>query len=160
MEFDAFGFFISILNFSVMFALFYHVVITPMEEAVAVRRKKVTSRLDEIRETLATAEKLENETKSQFAKLEAEKAEMRQAAEHEIARVQEQLTTNAEQDAQHLVAKTQRELDKNRQETLAALNQQLTDRAMQQVENLLSKAFDKQAQHASAVQVIGKVGAR
>lgn len=50
MEFDAFGFFISILNFGVMFALFYHVVITPMEEAVVVRRKKVTSRLDEIRE--------------------------------------------------------------------------------------------------------------
>jgi len=160
MEFDAFGFFISILNFGVMFALFYHVVITPMEQAVVVRRKKVTSRLDEIRGTLAAAEKLESETKSQFAKLEAEKAEMRQAAEHEVARVQEQLTTNAERDAQHLVAKTQRELDKNRQETLAALNQQLTDRAMQQVESLLSKAFDKQAQQASAVQVLGKVGAR
>ena len=62
MEFDAFGFFISILNFGVMFALFYHVVITPMEEAVVVRRKKVTSRLDEIRGTLAAAEKLESET--------------------------------------------------------------------------------------------------
>ena len=77
MEFDAFGFFISILNFGVMFALFYHVVITPMEEAVVVRRKKVTSRLDEIRGTLAAAEKLEAEVKSQYSKLEAEKAEMR-----------------------------------------------------------------------------------
>lgn len=160
MEFDAFGFFISILNFGVMFALFYHVVITPMEEAVVVRRKKVTGRLDEIRGTLAAAEKLENETKSQFAKLEAEKEEMRQAADREIVRVQENLTTNTERDAQHLVAKTQRELDKNRLETLAALNQQLTDRAMEQVESLLSKAFDKQAQQASATQVLGKVGAR
>lgn len=160
MEFDAFGFFISILNFGVMFALFYHVVITPMEEAVVVRRKKVTSRLDEIRATLAAAEKLESETKSQFAKLEAEKEEMRQAADREIARVQEHLTTNTERDAQHLVAKTQRELDKNRLETLAALNQQLTDRAMEQVETLLSRAFDKQAQQASATLVLGKVGAR
>ena len=160
MEFDAFGFFISILNFGVMFALFYHVVITPMEGAVVLRRKKVTSRLDEIRGTLAAAEKLENETKSQFAKLEAEKAEMRQAADHEIVRVQEHLLSTTERDAQHLVAKTQRELDKNRLETLAALNQQLTDRAMDRVESLLSKAFDKQAQQASAVQVLGKVGAK
>lgn len=160
MEFDAFGFFISILNFGVMFGLFYHVVITPMEEAVVVRRNKVTSRLDEIRGTLAAAEKLENETKSQFAKLETEKAEMRQATEHEIARIQEHLQTETERDAQHLVAKTQRELDKNRQEVLAALNQQLTDRAMSQVETLLSKALDSQAKASSATAVLGKVGAR
>lgn len=160
MEFDAFGFFISILNFGVMFALFYHVVITPMEEAVVVRRKKVTSRLDEIRGTLAAAEKLEAEVKSQYSKLEAEKAEMRQATEHEIARIQEHLQTESERDAQHLVAKTQRELDKNRLETLAALNRQLTDRAMNRVEGMLSKAMDTQARQASASQVLGKVGVR
>lgn len=160
MEFDAFGFFISILNFGVMFALFYHVVITPMEEAVVVRRKKVTSRLDEIRGTLAAAEKLEAEVKSQYSKLEAEKAEMRQATEHEIARIQEHLQTESERDAQHLVAKTQRELDKNRLETLAALNQQLTERAMNRVEGMLSKAMDSQARQASASQVLGKVGVR
>ncbi|MBS2038660.1 ATP synthase F0 subunit B [bacterium] len=160
MEFDAFGFFISILNFGVMFALFYHVVITPMEEAVVVRRKKVTSRLDEIRGTLAAAEKLEADVKSQFSKLEAEKAEMRLSTEHEIARIQEQLQTNTERDAQHLVAKTQRELDKNRQETLAALNRQLTDQAMSRVESLLTQALDSQAKASSASTVLGKVGAR
>lgn len=157
MEFDAFGFFVSILNFGVMFALFYHIVITPMEDAVVVRAKKVTGRLDEIRGTLSAAEKLENEMKSQFAKLEAEKAEMRQAAEHEIARVQESIASNAERDALHLVAKTERELEKNRLESLAALNQQLTERAMARVETLLSKAFDSQARQASASQVLGKV---
>ena len=160
MEFDAFGFFISILNFGVMFALFYHVVITPMEGAVALRRKIVTSRLDEIRGTLAAAQKLEAEVKSQFAKLEDEKAEMRQSADHEITRVQAHLKSESERDAAHLVAKTQRELEKNRLETLAALNRQLTDRAMTRVETLLSQAFDSQAKQASASQVLGKVAPR
>lgn len=157
MEFDAFGFFVSILNFGIMFALFYPIVIKPMEEAVVLRRKKVSSRLDEIRRTLAAAEKVESEVKSQFAKLDAEKEEMRASADHEIARVQKHLQSEAERDAQHLVAKTQRELEKNRLETLAALNRQLTDRAMLRVETLLSQALDSQAKQASATQVLGKV---
>lgn len=157
MEFDAFGFFISMINFLVMFFLFYHVVITPMEGAVALRQRKVTSRLDEIRQTMVTAQKLEDEVKSQYAKLDSDRQEMREATEREIARVQKQLAEQSQKDAEHLVAKTRRELEKNRQDTLAALNRQLTDRAMTKVEGLLTQALDSQAQNSSAELMLGKV---
>ena len=157
MEFYAFGFFVSILNFGLMFTLFYQVVVLPMERAVALRQQKVTSRLEEIRVTLSTAQKLEDEVKTKFSKLDAEKEEMRQAAEHENARIQKHLESEAERDALHLVGKTERELEKNRLETLAALNRQLTDRAMERSETLLTQAFDSQAKQASASLVLGKV---
>ena len=157
MEFHAFSFFISLINFMAMFFLFYHVVIVPMEGAVALRAKRVQSRLDEIRQTLSEAQRLEAEVKEQFARLEGEKQEMREATEREIVRVKEHHLAQAERDAKHLVEKTQRELERNRQEVLAALNRQLTDRAMEKVEGLLSKAFDAQAQEASAEAVLGKV---
>lgn len=157
MEFDAFGFFISIINFGVMFALFYPIVIGPMEEAVEVRQKRVEQRLDDIRQTLAEAKRLEAETETLIGNLEAEKQEMSRATEEEIARVQQQLSSTAERDAEHLVAKTRRECEKNRQDTLAYLNQQLANLAMSKVEAVLSGAFDSQAQAASAQSVLGRV---
>ena len=157
MEFDAFGFFISIINFGVMFALFYPIVIGPMEEAVQLRQKRVQGRLDEIRLTLAEAKRLEGETEELIGKLDAERDEMTRATEAEMARVREQLASDAQRDAEHLVAKTRRECEKNRQDTLAFLNQQLADLAMSKVESVLSGAFDSQAQVASAQSVLGKV---
>lgn len=157
MEFDAFGFFISIINFGVMFALFYPIVIGPMEEAVQIRQKRVQGRLDEIRQTLSQAKKLEAETEELIGKLEAEKEEMTRATDAEIARVREQLASDAQRDAEHLVAKTRRECEKNRQDTLAFLNQQLADLAMSKVEAVLAGSFDSQAQAASAQNVLGKV---
>ena len=157
MEFDAFGFFISIINFGVMFVLFNYVVILPMEGAVALRGKKVQTRLDEIRLILSQAQKLEADVQQQFTRLDGEKQEMREAAEREIARVQKHLLTESERDAEHLVGKTARELEKNRVEALAALNRVLAKQAMLRVEGLLSKAFDGQAQQASAEAVLGKV---
>jgi len=156
MHFDAFAFFISILNFGVMFVLFNQVVIVPMEEAVALRRKKVTARLDEIRDTLVKAQKLESEVKEQYSKLDGEKVDMRQATEHEIARVKEHTAEQAQKDAEHLVAKTRRESEKVRQDALVALNRQLTERALDKVEGLISKAFDQKAQGASAQYVLEK----
>lgn len=159
-HFDAFGFFVSLINFGLMFVLFFQVVIAPMEDAVARRQRKVTEQLDDIRLTLAHAEKIESQVKEQFARLEDEKQEMTNATEREIARVREQLIGTAEKDADHLVAKTRREGEKNRQETLAFLNQQLADQAMSKVEGILAKAFDAPAQEASVESVLGKVGQR
>jgi F-type H+-transporting ATPase subunit b len=157
-HFDAFGFFVSLVNFGLMFVLFFQVVIAPMEDAVAKRQRKVTEQLDDIRLTLAQAEKIEAEVKAQFARLEDEKQEMTEATNREIARFREQTLSTAEKDAEHLVGKTRRECEKNRQETLAALNQQLANQAMSKVEGLLAKAFDAQAQDASVENVLGKVG--
>jgi F0F1-type ATP synthase membrane subunit b/b' len=156
MEFHAFGLFVSVLNFGLMFLLFNFVVIVPMEKAIELRQKKINARLDEIRATLAQAQKLEAEVKGQYVKLDSDKQEMREATEREIARVQKQLAEQSQRDAQHLVAKTQRECEKNRLDTLAALNRQLTDKAMDKVESILSKALDAKAQTSSAELVLNK----
>ena len=157
MEFYAFGFFISVICFGAMFFLFYQVVIGPMEDAVAIRARRIQSRLDEIRLTLSQAQKLEAEVQAQFARLDAEKQEMRESADREIARNQDSLREAAERDAVHMVDKAGREAEKNRQEALAAVNKQITEQAMSQVETLLSRALDAQAQQASVSQVLGKV---
>ncbi len=159
-EFHAFSFFISVINFGVMFFLFYHVVIGPMEDAVALRQKRVQARLDEIRKTLLEAQSIKDTVAAQVAKVEVEKQEMREATEREILRVQEQLSSKSARDAEHLVAKAGREAEKNRVDTLAALNRQLTGKALSKVEGLLTQALDNQAQQASAQLVLGKVGNR
>lgn len=160
MEFNAFGFFISVINFGVMFFLFYYVVIGPMEDVVALRERRVTARLDEIRQTLADAQRIEAETQAQFASLESEKGEMRAATEREIARVRAQLAEQAARDAEHLVAKTKRETDRTRQEALALLNRKLADKTMARTQELLAGALDAPAQEASAQGVIGKLVTR
>lgn len=160
MEFNAFAFFMALINFIIMFYLFYLIVIVPMEDAVKVRQKRVQVRLDEIRGTLASAQGLEEEVATQFGRLEDDKREMAEAAQREIERVSARIQEQAERDAEHLVAKTRREADKNRQETLAALNRQLAGQAMEEVQRMLQRAFDSQAQEASASTVLGKVGSR
>jgi F0F1-type ATP synthase membrane subunit b/b' len=160
MEFNAFGFFISIINFGVMFVLFYYVVIGPMEDAVALRQRRVTTRLDEIRQTLTEAQKIESETQAQFAQLEAEKADMRASTEREIARVRASISEQAARDAEHLVAKTRRETERTRQEALALLNRKLADKTMARTQELLAGALDAPAQEASAQGVIGKLVTR
>lgn len=160
MEFNAFGFFISVINFGVMFFLFYYVVIGPMEDAVALRQRKVQTRLDEIRQTLADAQRIEAETQAQFANLESEKAEMRASAEREIARLRTRLAEQSSKDAEHLVAKAHRETERTRQEALALLNRKLADKTMARTQQLLATAMDAQAQEASAQGVIGKLASR
>ena len=156
LELHAFGLFISVLNFGLMFLLFNFVVIVPMEKAIVIRQKKITARLDEIRATMAQAQKLEAEVKSQYVKLDSDKQEMLEATEREIARVQTQLTERSQRDAEHLVAKTQRECEKNRLDALAALNRELANQAMAKVEGILVKVLDTKAQTASAELVLSK----
>lgn len=157
MEFKAFGFIISLLNFLLMFFLFYQVVILPMEQAVQRRRRRVDERLAEIRKTLADAQRLEAEVKGQMTGLEAEKQEMRESAAKEVARVQARFTSDAERDALHLVEKTRREAEKNRQEVLASLNRELADKAMAQTQEMLARAFDQSARESSAQATVSRL---
>lgn len=159
-EFHAFSFFVSIINFGVMFFLFYHVVILPMEDAVAVRQKRVQARLEEIRKILSEAEKLKSEVEAQVSRLDLDKDEMREATTREIERVRQQLSSKAARDAEHMVAKAGREAEKNRIDTLAEINRQLTARALGKVEGLLVGVLDGQAQQGSVELVLGKVASR
>ena len=155
---DIFALLISLVNFSLMYLIFHQVVVVSMIDAVRVRRLRVQSKLDEIKQVLEEARATEATYKAQFERLPQEKEELKSSAEREITRTRERLTKQYAEDAEHIVNKAKAEARKAQLEALADLQAQLSREAMKKAEQMLVKVFDKEAQLNMAENFVTKVG--
>jgi F-type H+-transporting ATPase subunit b len=156
--FETFAFAFSVLNFLILAFLFNKVVVLPMVEAVQLRGEKVSLRLEEIGKILAEARKTEAHYQEQFTRLATEEKELRDTNAREIERVTTRIKTQAEADAQHLVAKAKREAEKTRVEALAQLQHEVVVQALSKVEGELRKNLDEAGHSDANSQFLSKVG--
>jgi len=152
-----FGWLISIPMLILVLAMMQKIVVEPMQEAVKIRGHKVQSRLMEAAKIAADARALEAKYRSQFSTLPQETAELKDATDREIERNKVRLTSQAEADAAHELAKAGRESDKYRVDVLAEIQHRTTALAITKVEALLTRTLDAQAQGEMAEQFVGKV---
>lgn len=159
MEFpQLFDWFVSLINFAIMFVLFRMVVIVPMEEAVRLREQRVRLRLKEIDEIASEAKAKQEDFESKFGNVDTMLNEIKVSSDRNLAQAKVKIADKAAAEERYVLDKARIEADAMRREVEAEIRSRIAKQAITRAEAILSSTLDAGAQNAIVASGVKKVG--
>lgn len=155
---QVFDWLVSLVNFTIMFALFRLVVILPMQEAVKLREQRVALRLKEIKKASEDAEAAKTKYKDFFGNVDSVVAEVKENSERSLAQVTKRLEEKAEAEERYILEKANAEAEAVKRDAEATVRSQMAQKAVARAEVLLNFALDTSSQNKILTASVKKMG--
>ena len=155
---QVFDWLVSVVNFAIMFSLFRLVVIVPMEQAVRLRRQRVSLRLKEIEAIRVEAEAKQAEFQEKFGNVEAMLSEIKVNADRSLAQARGKIEEKAEAEERYVLDKARAEAESLRREVENEIRARVAAEAVARAERILTSSLDAGAQNAIVTAGVKKVG--
>lgn len=155
---QVFDWLVSVVNFAIMFSLFRLVVIIPMEQAVRLRRQRVSLRLQEIESIKAEALAKQAEFEEKFGNVEAMLSEIKVNADRSLAQARVKIEEKAEAEERYVLDKARAEAESLRREVENEIRARIAGEAVARAERILNNSLDAGAQNAIVTAGVRKVG--
>jgi len=128
----------QLVNFSILFWIFYHFLGSKIVQTIEDRRKQLSSLENSDAEVKAKLEQAEVEAKQLIEKARSEAANIQKNADDLAKKNIENKTQEAEQKAQSILDAAQREIEKEKGSMMNALKEKVLDLSL----SINSKVFD------------------
>ena len=155
---QVFDWLVSVVNFAIMFSLFRLVVIIPMEQAVRLRRQRVSLRLKEIEAIRVEAEAKQAEFQEKFGNVEAMLSEIKVNADRSLVQAKGKIEEKAEAEERYVLDKARAEAESLRREVENEIRARIAAEAVAMAERILTSSLDAGAQNAIVTAGVKKVG--
>jgi F-type H+-transporting ATPase subunit b len=158
LSFNALEFLVNLINFIVLLALFYQIVIVNLGKMIAARGRAVLARLQEVKMLRHEASLAESRRNEQLQGLGQEITEFRELTQRSTGATCERMLRDADHEAQHIVERAGREVESLQRLAQEDYQRRVTQQAVLRVEGKMADLLTQETQEDLVQNFLRKVG--